>query len=360
VNVVVREQKAAVGAVDLAVLTAQITTLKNQKARAQTNVVEALDAFDQATAAKTLKDREKAEANVALREQSQEIFNRYGQQINDILDRFGVDFRLGCQPIRFHGGPPACELTIELLGARVSMTFEDMRNPATPSLANTLSGGDKSAIGLAYFLAIILNDSRLGDSIVFFDDPFHSQDRSRRQRTIEWVHRVASQAAQCFVLSHELDFAHNAARCRAQPGKTFIFDNAGQHPVLSGTDLPDGPGSTYNDDFEGLRTFAQSPRGDQWKLRAVARSIRPTMEYYLRVKYPGEFEEGKWLGDMISKIRDATAAPLLSGQRFLNDLIDVNEFDKRFHHAENASPASVLDTTELRGYVRQALGIISS
>jgi wobble nucleotide-excising tRNase len=359
-NVVVRAQKAAAGTVDLDALTRQVSTLKHQKARAAAAVAPALGAFDQATSSKTQADREKTEANTALREQSQVIFDQYGVQINQILERFGVEFRLGTEPIRFHGGPPACELTIELLGSRVSLTLQDMRNPARPSLANTLSGGDKSAIGLAYFLAVVLNDPQLADSIVFFDDPFHSQDRSRRQRTIEWVQTVAARAAQCFVLSHELDFAHCAARCRDEPGKTFVFDESGQHPILSGSDLPDGPGSTYNDDFEGLRVFAENPRGDQNKLRAIARSIRPTIEYFLRVKYPGQFEENKWLGDMIAKIRDATSGPLVAGKRFVTDLSQVNEFDKRFHHSENPSPASTIDPVEMQGYVNQALDVISS
>jgi wobble nucleotide-excising tRNase len=358
-NVVVREQKASAGTVDLAALTQQVSTLKHQKARGGMTVDPALATFDLASAAKTHADREKVEANTALREQSQRIFNQYGGQINEILARFGVDFRLGTQPISFRGGPPACELTIELLGSRVSMTLQDMRNPGTPSLANTLSGGDKSAIGLAYFLAMVLNDPQLGNSIVFFDDPFHSQDRSRRLRTIEWVHSVACRAAQCFVLSHELDFALCAARCREQPGRTFVFDESGQHPILSASALPDGPGSTYNDDFKGLLEFAANPRGDQTKLRAVARSIRPTVEYYLRVKYPGQFAEGKWLGDMIAKIRAATTEPLLSGQRLLTDLTQVNEFDRRFHHGEDASAASAIDLTEMREYVQQALSMIS-
>lgn len=264
-------------------------------------------------------------------------------------------------PINFLGGLPAGELAIELLGSRINARLEDIRDPSRPSLANTLSGGDRSAIGLAFFLAIVLNDPDLSNSIVFFDDPFHSQDRSRRQRTIEKVHEVANAAAQCFVMSHELDFAHCAARCPQTPARTFVFDESGNHPVLSGSDLdlPDGPGSTYNQDFASLSAYIQRPHGSSSELRAVARCIRQTLEYYLRVKFPEQFQPNEWLGDMIAKLRDSSSGPLFAGKHLAIPLGQINNWGKRFYHSEDGSIASQIDATEMKSYVQQTLDIIS-
>lgn len=59
---------------------------------------------------------------------------------------------------------------------------------------NTLSAGDRSTLALAFFIAQLERDSKLADTVVLFDDPFTSQDKSRRLRT---QHRITKLADTC-------------------------------------------------------------------------------------------------------------------------------------------------------------------
>ena len=74
------------------------------------------------------------------------------------------------------------------------------------SFRNTLSSGDRSTLALAFFLAQLDLDPGLPNKIVVFDDPFTSQDRSRRSCTQQFIRRKSAAAAQVIVLSHDPEF----------------------------------------------------------------------------------------------------------------------------------------------------------
>jgi hypothetical protein len=81
----------------------------------------------------------------------------------------------------------------------------------------------------------------------------------------------------------------------------------------------------------------------------------------LRTKFPQAWDENDCLGDMIRKIRSANPGETLhSAARLLPDLTEVNEWGKRYYHAgTEGSDAAMVDPRELKGYVEQALKIIS-
>jgi wobble nucleotide-excising tRNase len=361
ISAAIAERQRAAGTVDIAALEKRLEQLLILKKRHEPQVVAAFDAFDAAAANKSRKEKEKAAANQALREQSEEILKEYGGRINDLLKLFQVDFRLISTGVNFLGGPPAGELAVEIHGTRVSTSLDDARNPSRPSLANTLSGGDRSALGLAYFIAVAERDPNIANTVVIIDDPFHSQDRSRRGRTIECVHRVASASKQCFVLSHELDFAREAACLAGVQVHTFTLDPMADHSVLQAGDLPALPSRTYERDYAKLTAFLAAPQKFSTQLKDVARSIRQTLEAYLRTKFPQAWEKNDWLGDMIRKIGQAQPGdPLHHAAHLVADLTQVNNWGKRYYHGEtDGSDAGEVDARELKGYVEQTIKIIS-
>lgn len=361
INAGIVDWQRAVMAFNIDPIEKRIAALQVQKKRHEESVVNAYTIFDAAVASKTEKERAKVAANTALREQSNQVLAEYGDRINTLLERFGVNFLLVSGGVNFLGGPPAGELAVEIHGTRVSSTPEDARNPLRPSLANTLSGGDRSALGLAFFVALAERDANIGDTIVAFDNPFHSQDRSRRRRTIECIHRVALASRQCFILSHELDFSREAARIVGAPMNTFLLNTMADHSVLEAGDLPPLPGRAYEQDYAKLTAFLAAPADFAGQLKDVARCIRQTLEGYLRTKFPASWQETDWLGDMIGKVREAQPGNvLLLAAHLVTDLTEVNEWGKRYYHAENdGSAAGEVDPTELKGYVEQTIKIIS-
>ena len=64
----------------------------------------------------------------------------------------------------------------------------------------------QSTLALAFFLAQLELDPELDKKVVVFDDPFTSQDSSRRTWTQQRISRIAKLAKQVIVLSHEPRF----------------------------------------------------------------------------------------------------------------------------------------------------------
>lgn len=359
-NASLATQKTNAGTIDLAPLADQVAALEFSRKRHQQPVIDAYVAFDAAVTAKATAQQAKQAANEALRQQSNQLLAQYGDKINELLERFAVDFRIVSSGVNFRGGPPSGELAIELLGHRVSTTPADAGNPARPSLSNTLSGGDRSALALAFFLAKVERDPNLADSIVVFDDPFHSQDRSRQQRTIERIHRIARDAKQCFVFSHDLDFARAVEPIHGVVCRTFLLDPLATHTTLDPQPLPMLPSRAYEVSYALLQNYIDTPGIYGAEMTNVAKTLRTILEEYLQLKFPQRWEEGRdWFGTMIRKIREATTDdPLVGCQAIVDDLTEVNEYSQRFHHRTTGATGDIPDERELVSYAKQTLSII--
>lgn len=361
INASITQRQQSVGTVDLGALEKQIAALKAQKTRHDPLVIEAYRSLDEATTNKSRKERAKTDANRALKDESELVLRTYGDRINALLGNFGANFRIVSDGVNFHGGLPAGQLTVEISGERVSSSPDDAKNPARPSLANTLSSGDRSTLGLAFFIAVAEHDPQIGSTIVVLDDPFHSQDRSRRQRTLECVQLVSGLSLQTFVFSHELDFALTAASMVGAPVRIFLLDPLATPATITEGNLPQLPASAFQEDYKHLIGYLQTPGQYATRLKDVARSIRQVLEAYLRFKFPMEWRRDEWLGGMIERIRDAQPGSVLHPCRHLEtDLAQVNNWGKRYYHAEtDGSAAAAIDPTELTTYVQQTIRIIS-
>jgi len=102
--------------------------------------------------------------------------------------------------------------------------------------------------------------------------------------------------------------------------------------------------------------------GGEWDdSRAVIRCIRPVLEGYLRMSYPGSFAENEWIGGMIVKIENCTAAdPLFSAKGHLSDLESLNDYTKRYHHDDNSPKqgAGPIQDAELQQFTKLTLQLI--
>jgi len=358
INSGLQNRQANAGVIDLTPLQQRLTGLNAAKKRHEQVTVDAYAAYDVATSHKTTAQQEKQRANEALREQSNQLFERYGARINEFLTLFCADFRIVSDGVTFRGGPSG-QLAIELRGERVSATPESASDPSQVSLANTLSGGDRSALALAFFLAKVEMASDAGRSIVVFDDPYHNQDRSRRQCTIERIHHLTGIANQCFVFSHDLEFARAVERRPGTQAKTFVLNPLIDPVTLEAQSLPLLPSQVYLKNYHLLHNYSENPADHLQHLNEVAITLRKILEEYLRIKFPKAWAENDWLGDMIRKIREAqTGTPLSHCQPLVEELAHINTYSQRFHHGGTGEVADQPEARELKTYVDRTLKVI--
>ncbi|MBP8963063.1 MAG: AAA family ATPase [Opitutaceae bacterium] len=366
INSALARKKTEVGTTDISSLRQSLATLEAARQRHQQAVIDAYTAYDAAVLAKSGAQRTKQEANDALRDQTNAVFAQYGARINQLLGLFTANFRLVAgatndRYVSFAGGPPSGQLAVEILGRRIASSPADAADPSRPSLANTLSGGDRSALALAFFLAKVEREPALAESIVVFDDPFHSQDRSRQRRTIEQIHELSRRAAQCFVFSHDLDFARAVTPIHGVSLRTYFLDPLANQTTLESKELPMPPSRAYETKYALLANFVLNPgkNTDHSSLLAIVVTLRTILEEYLQLKFPLRWKSNDWLGTMIGEIRSATGDdPLVSCKGLEVGLSQVNEYSQRFHHRSRGATGDIPDAAELVTYAKQTLGLI--
>ncbi len=306
---------------------------------------------------KTDLEHQKEEAKIKLDENTDKIFAQYQVNINDLLDLFNAGFRIGGTRRQYVGGTPST--TYELLIDNVPVNIGDMNTPAsTSSFKNTLSAGDKSTLALTLFLSQLERDPNLSQKIVIFDDPFTSQDQSRRTCTQQLLCKLREKAQQVVVLSHSPGFLRLIwDSVPAAEVKTLQFARMGKNTAVTEWDVQDETRSDYFKNHAELRSYLHDSSG---KLRHVARAIRPLLEGYLRFKLPGHFTDNEWLGDFIRKIREANSSSSLSAAKeILDELEAINNYSRKYHHDTNLhADSEPLNDGELEGFVKRSLKLV--
>ena len=213
----------------------------------------------------------------------------------------------------------------------------------------------------SFFIARAEQDPSLSDRIVVFDDPFTSQDHSRRTCTQQLITTLAKTAKQVIVLSHDPSFLR------------LIYDGAASSPVktlqLSGWgtlgskltewDILEATKGGYIEFFRVLATYVHQGIGPK---RQVAQTIRLLLEQYMRLKLPTSFTETEWLGDMLAKIRGCTdqANPLYDAQSILAELSNINDYAKKYHHSVPGADTAHIDDGELLAYAKRAIKFVQT
>ena len=227
-----------------------------------------------------------------------------------------------------------------------------------PSFKNTLSAGDRSALGLAFFLAKLEKDPDLSNRIVVFDDPFTSLDGSRRMCTGQRVRRLARDANQVLLLSHNPGFLHEVWEPFPTADiRTLQLTRVGANTTITLWDIEEESRDEYTRTFIELRKYRDEGEGDD---REIVKKIRPLLEGYLRLKFPEAFERNEWLGNMIRKIRESQDGDQLQVVKaVLCELEDLNDYSKKYHHDQNPGCATEpVNTTELETFVVRLIKLV--
>jgi wobble nucleotide-excising tRNase len=352
------EQKAAARREgDITTLKTGLAQLEARKKRFDSEVVQACMAYRDGVSAKTGLEHRKEAARQQLDEHCRNLLRTYEQSINDYLDQFNAGFRITNTRHLYTGGTPSSQYQIEINSTPIDLG--DARTPAgTPCFKTALSSGDRSALALAFFLAVLKQDRDIARKIVVFDDPFTSLDRFRRTCTQQLIQRLSESAEQVIVLSHDPFFLKLLSdECPAANVKTLQMSKAGDTTVIGEWDIEAEAQSSYMKDFSTLLGFYRERKGDP---RAVARTIRPFLEGMLRSHFPGKFQQNDWLGDFIGKVQAADATSgLQHAKADLGELEAINGYSKKYHHQHNSNADTErINDDELHGFVKRTLNLV--
>ncbi len=308
----------------------------------------------------------KSAAKENLDKYSEEVFDNYQAEINRILQGFQAGFRIGSTRHRYDGG--SVSSTYRIVINDVEVNLGGPKKPASePTFRNTLSGGDRSALALAFFLAKVRQDSNISDRTVVLDDPFNSQDRSRRTRTRQHIVKLLAVARQVVVLSHDPSFLRDIWKAVPETGAVRslqLFRTGENDTHINEWNIGEEFRGDYFENHQVLSSYCADGVGSESssnsRRRSVARAIRPLLEKYLEYKLPGQFAENDSLGEMAGAVRRAdVTSPLAAAKRIEEDLVDLNDFSRRYHHKDNPNAdKEPIDDGELQSYASQALGIV--
>lgn len=201
-NTLISVKRGETGAGNLVQEELTLVLLKATKRRHEAEPAAACQSYLDAKADKKKLEKEKDDAKTELDDHAGDLLGIFQKRINKLLEMVTAGFRLTNVAREYKGRSPRS--TYQVLINDVAVELGDDKTPdSQPSFRNTLSAGDRSTLALAFFLAQLELDPELDKKVVVFDDPFTSQDLSRRTWTQQRICRIAKQAKQVIVLSHE-------------------------------------------------------------------------------------------------------------------------------------------------------------
>jgi wobble nucleotide-excising tRNase len=360
VNPAIREVKRLAATANVQTLESTLNRLKAARDKHTAPTDQFSEDYLQATRDKALTVARRDQAKESLRQYRENVFPQYRATINTYLGRFNAGFTLDQVRARDTAGGPTCTYDILIDNATVAVAGGTVR-PGEPSFRNTLSGGDRNTLALAFFFASLDHDQNLAQKSVIVDDPVSSLDDHRSLETIQHLRRLGMRVEQLIVLSHSKPFlcelygGLTATQCCAV---TIVRDNAGSSLIEWDVNADK---FTLHDArhrlFLEYRTTGPLNGND----RDAAEAIRPHLEAFLRVAHPDNFRPGDKLGAFrnVCVQRVGTNVQILD-QHHIDELRDMIEYGNRFHH-DGGNPAwatEAVNDAQLRGFIGRLLSFM--
>ena len=355
-NLKIRSLKQSAVKSDLKELEEDLAHLGRLRQRNTEEVAIACQEYVEARSERKEAQNESKRLNRELNEYREGIFQEYGDKVNRYLSDFGARFQLAefVGISRRGGGSSRYEIVVNNQGVEVASENLPVNNP---SFKNMLSGGDRTALALAFFFASLDHRSDLGETVVVIDDPLSSLDDGRRQETIDNISSLADSTGQLIVLSHDSDFL-----CALSVNTP---DRVSWHPTKLVTKEPmPGVFETYFDEWDieqarlsvaearvlSMSRYLKEGVGEPL---AIAAEIRDLLESYICLVYRDEVERPDVIKNFTQKCRSRLGKPNeLLGRAALTELKRLNKYSRQYHHPGNqALPNEV----ELKGMVRRTL-----
>lgn len=327
----VKEQAASA---NIVTLTADLARLKAVRDRHDPAVNQQCQLYLDEKVAKGVTETLRNQARLALDFYRQTIFPAYEASINTYLTQLYAGFRLGSVISVNTRGGSACSYSVVINNVPVAITAAA---GAGPSFRNTLSAGDRSTLALAFFFASLDQDPQIGRKIVIIDDPMTSLDEHRSLATIQELRRLLGRVDQIVVLSHSKPFL-----CEIWQGADTLLRSAikitraGNGSSLATWDVCQDAICEHDKRHGKVSAYMQNSAAANE--RDIAAALRPILENFMRVAYPGVFPPGSLLGPFIGICRQRVGAPNeILRPADISELRDLLDYANKFHHDTNAA-----------------------
>lgn len=227
------------------------------------------------------------------------------------------------------------------------------------SLKYSLSEGDKNALSLSFFLAKLDMIPNLKDFFIVIDDPFTSFDQSRKLATINKLVLLSQKTNQMLLLTHDQYFARDFYKKCEQEKLCLQLVRTINGSVFQEYDIEDATMTGITKDIKVLNEYLKKGAQNQTEMREIVRCIRPSIEGIIRLKFYQYVNQTEWLGDFIKKIRESTNdSPFYRLKNSLDEICEINDFSKVYHHSNPSFMEEPISDTELRNYVKRTLKLI--
>lgn len=360
INDSIQKKKLTAGSGDLKVAMAELEKLHNFNKRHQKEAVMLCKEYQKLLIKKQKFTKEKKEAKISLDEYADKIFEKYQRKINEYLTKFGAGFEVVAAKTGYAGGKPSSNYCIKI--NETSVDLGDTRVYGKPCFRNILSQGDKNSLAFAFFLSR-LNQESISDKVIVFDDPINSLDEDRKTCTKQEILKIADKSDQCIIMSHDKYFLRSIwDKIENDSVKSLrIIRSATNGSQIREWDIVPDTRGEYFDDFYNLLEFTEEESSTSEDLKNIARSIRPVLEGYLRIKYPKYLPVNKWLGDFIKEVdKDENTELELFRDTHLEDLKDINDYSCKYHHKINPNSNNErVSGTALKTYIERTMKIIN-
>lgn len=344
-------QKEQAQAADRAALHAELNLLAARRVRHDDETAPLVQSYKDRVDEKTSLEDEKTDIRERLDNYTAEVIGSYEQRINWYLDRFNAGFRIGGTAHSYRGR--IASTTYQIVINEVPVDLGDPQTPLDqPSFKNTLSAGDRSTLALAFFLAQLEREPNPEQKVVVLDDPFTSQDSFRRNHTAQCIKSCTRMYAQVIVLSHDAGFLQLIwEKLDQSDRKALQLVRVGENNTcIREFDIEDALQPRHLSSVRILQDYYSLNEGAPLN---VIQQMRPVLEGHCRRICPGQFEN-RSLGEIVGEVRSANEEHVLAP--IVDDLEEINEYSRRYHHGENSrSSEEPIDEAELGGYVRLTL-----
>ena len=332
-----------------------LANLRAVEARHDATIAPLCDAYLTERTAKIATERRRKAAREALDQHRQATFPAYGIAINEFLQRFNASFRVGpVDPVNTRGGS-AANYTLLIDGNPVQLSGD----PGEPSFRNTLSAGDRNTLALAFFFASLQDDLQRAQKVVIIDDPMTSLDEHRTLHTLQEMDRLARDVAGMIVLSHSKPFLLGVwDQCQQLPKAALEVRRAEAGSTLAAWDV--NAAMVTEHDRRHAASVAYLQNADPATERRVAEALRPMLEAFCRVAYPGNFPPGTLLGPFHHICTQRIGSPQeIMSEANAQELRALLDYANRFHHDTNAAYATeLINDAALTDFTRRTLRFI--
>lgn len=353
-NAVLQATKAKIESADAATAGKALKKLQALKKRHEQPLAGHCDEYAKLVAEREDLGKRKDVAKDALDDHTDKVVGTYENSLNAHLKKFLVGFRIKGTKAEFPRGIPTSNYQLLINGVEVDVGSNESPD-SEPTFKNTLSGGDRSALALALFMAQLDDAAVKPEIAILLDDPFQSQDAFRRTATAFEIKRAGDKVQQVIVMSHDAHFLKLLwDELPNDQRKALRLHAVGDTTTMSEWDIYEHLKSDHQQNITSLQRYIDEGKGAP---RDVAQKLRPTLEGHCKLVAYGQFGDSDMMGEIIKTVREEGKDHVLYA--ILDRLEELNSYARRYHHATNVDAATEpLSEAELKGYAEQILELM--